>query len=59
MNVRRKWLSACLIVLIGCNEKETDNTAGFETISEVVQEADGSAEIKILLDRAVGQATSL
>ena len=59
MNGQRKWLSVCLIVLIGCNEKETDNTAGFETISEVVQEADGSVEIKILLDRPVAQATSI
>lgn len=59
MNVRWKWISACLIVLMGCNEKESDNKAGFETSSEVVREDDGTAEIKILLDRPAGQATSI
>jgi hypothetical protein len=45
MNVRWKCMGACLILLIACNEKETDNNAGFEASSVGVQEED---DLKIL-----------
>lgn len=53
------WFLLLPIVLIACEENKKGNGIGFESLSEELREDAGKFEIKILLDRASEEVSSL